>query len=73
MLALLRRFNREHGQTFILVTHDSEVGDACDRIVRMRDGMIRQPAPVAPPIEPGMVERPTPVDARPLIGSTPGG
>jgi putative ABC transport system ATP-binding protein len=27
-----------HGQTFILVTHDSEVGEACDRVVRMRDG-----------------------------------
>ena len=57
VLALLRRFNREQGQTFILVTHDSEVGDACDRIVRMRDGLIREPAPVAPPVEPRMVER----------------
>jgi len=41
VLALLERLNREHGQTFILVTHDSEVGEACDRIVRMRDGLIR--------------------------------
>jgi ABC-type lipoprotein export system ATPase subunit len=44
VLALLRRFNREHGQTFILVTHDAEVGDACDRVVRMRDGRIRDHA-----------------------------
>ncbi len=57
VLALLRRSNREQGQTFILVTHDSEVGDACDRVVRMRDGVIRPPAPVAPPVEPAMVER----------------
>jgi ABC-type lipoprotein export system ATPase subunit len=41
VLALLRKLNREHGQTFILVTHDTEVGEACDRIVRMRDGLIR--------------------------------
>jgi putative ABC transport system ATP-binding protein len=41
VLALLRRFNREQGQTFILVTHDAEVGAACDRVVRMRDGVIR--------------------------------
>jgi putative ABC transport system ATP-binding protein len=41
VLALFRQFNREHGQTIVLVTHDSEVGDACDRIVRMRDGRIR--------------------------------
>ena len=41
VLALLRRFNREQGQTFILVTHDPEVGEACDRVVRMRDGKVR--------------------------------
>jgi putative ABC transport system ATP-binding protein len=41
VLALLRQFNREHGQTIVLVTHDSEVGEACDRIVRVRDGRIR--------------------------------
>jgi putative ABC transport system ATP-binding protein len=40
ILALLRQLNREYGQTFILVTHDSEVGDACDRVVRMRDGRV---------------------------------
>ncbi len=43
----------------MLVTHDPDVGDACDRIVRMRDGRIREdqhsaaemalaPPPVAP-------------------------
>jgi len=41
VLALLREFNREHGQTIVLVTHDAEVGEACDRIIRMRDGRIR--------------------------------
>jgi putative ABC transport system ATP-binding protein len=41
VLALFREFNREHGQTIVLVTHDSEVGEACDRIIRMRDGRIR--------------------------------
>jgi ABC-type lipoprotein export system ATPase subunit len=45
VLALLRKLNREHGQTFILVTHDAEVGEACDRIVRMRDGLIRDGRP----------------------------
>jgi putative ABC transport system ATP-binding protein len=41
VLALFRKFNREQGQTIVLVTHDSEVGDACDRVVKMRDGRIR--------------------------------
>jgi putative ABC transport system ATP-binding protein len=40
VLALLRRFNRERGQTVVLVTHDAEVGATCDRILRMRDGLI---------------------------------
>jgi len=40
VLALLRKFNRERGQTVLLVTHDAEVGDTCDRIIRMRDGVI---------------------------------
>ena len=40
VLALLRRFNRERGQAFLLVTHDPEVGAACDRIIQMRDGLV---------------------------------
>jgi putative ABC transport system ATP-binding protein len=40
VLALLRTFNRERGQTVVLVTHDAEVSATCDRIIRMRDGLI---------------------------------
>jgi putative ABC transport system ATP-binding protein len=40
VLGLLRGLNREHGHTFLIVTHDPEVGEACDRIIRMRDGVI---------------------------------
>jgi putative ABC transport system ATP-binding protein len=55
VLATLDRFNREHGQTFVIVTHDDEVAEACHRIIRMRDGRIREPLPlatVAPPDAP---------------------
>jgi putative ABC transport system ATP-binding protein len=45
ILALLRTFNREQGQTVILVTHDAEVGEACDRVIRMRDGLVRDAGP----------------------------
>jgi putative ABC transport system ATP-binding protein len=41
VLALLRQLNETHGQAFLLVTHDPEVGEACDRVVRMRDGLVR--------------------------------
>jgi putative ABC transport system ATP-binding protein len=40
LMGLLRRLNRELGQTFVIVTHAREVGEAADRIVRMRDGLI---------------------------------
>ncbi|OPY30983.1 MAG: putative ABC transporter ATP-binding protein [Methanomassiliicoccales archaeon PtaU1.Bin030] len=40
VVSLMRRLNRENGQTFIIVTHDPEVGAKCDRIIHMRDGRI---------------------------------
>jgi len=44
VLALLRRFNKDRGQTLLLVTHDAEVGAFCDRIIHMRDGLIQENA-----------------------------
>jgi putative ABC transport system ATP-binding protein len=43
VLRLLQRFNRERGQTLVLVTHDQEVGAFCNRIIDMRDGLIESP------------------------------
>ena len=40
VLGLMRRLNRERGQTLVIVTHDLDIGGLCDRIVRMRDGQI---------------------------------
>lgn len=40
VVSLMRRLNKENGQTFVIVTHDPEVGAVCDRIVHMRDGLI---------------------------------
>jgi putative ABC transport system ATP-binding protein len=40
IMDLLRRLNRENGQTFVIVTHAPEVGALADRIIRMRDGHI---------------------------------
>jgi putative ABC transport system ATP-binding protein len=44
VLQMLRRFNAERGQTVVLVTHDSEVGETCDRIIHMRDGLVEEVA-----------------------------
>ncbi|TMC61265.1 MAG: ABC transporter ATP-binding protein [Chloroflexota bacterium] len=40
ILDLLCRLNREHGQTFVIVTHAIEVGNLANRIITMRDGQI---------------------------------
>ncbi len=40
VLTLMRAFNRERKQTLVIVTHDPQIGAACDRIVHMEDGEI---------------------------------
>lgn len=42
---LLRKLNRDRGQTFILVTHDEEMARKTDRIVRIVDGRISGDSP----------------------------
>lgn len=40
--SLLRRFNREFGCAFIIVTHDPGLAEGCDRVIEMVDGQIVQ-------------------------------
>lgn len=40
VMALLHRFNRELGQTIVLVTHDTRVSEVCSRVLTMSDGVI---------------------------------
>ena len=40
IMELMEQMNREHGQTFVVVTHDAGVGRRCDRLVTMTDGQI---------------------------------
>jgi putative ABC transport system ATP-binding protein len=42
IIDLLRQFNRELGQTFILVTHDAMIGAQTDRTVHLSDGRIER-------------------------------
>ena len=39
---LLRKLNREHNQTFILVTHDKHMAEKTDRIIQLVDGKIAE-------------------------------
>ena len=40
IMDLVLDLNQRNRQTFIIVTHAPEIGEQCNRIVRMRDGYI---------------------------------
>jgi putative ABC transport system ATP-binding protein len=40
IVGVMRKINSETGTTFVLVTHNPEVAEACDRTIRMRDGVV---------------------------------
>ncbi|MEJ2360666.1 MAG: ABC transporter permease [Gammaproteobacteria bacterium] len=40
IMVTLQAFNREHGLTIILVTHEPDIAEFADRVVTMRDGNI---------------------------------
>jgi ABC-type lipoprotein export system ATPase subunit len=40
VLVLLRRFNKERGQTTVIVTHDPKIAATADRTIHMQDGLI---------------------------------
>lgn len=42
ILKLIETVNQKFGNTVIMVTHNDAIKDMADRVVRMRDGMIRQ-------------------------------
>jgi ABC-type lipoprotein export system ATPase subunit len=50
-MTLLRRLNREHGATLVVVTHNHEVALAAQRIITLRDGRIQSDQQVHSAIE----------------------
>jgi putative ABC transport system ATP-binding protein len=45
VIDILFRMNREYGTTLVLVSHDLELAERCDRIIRMEAGHILAPQP----------------------------
>jgi lipoprotein-releasing system ATP-binding protein len=41
VFALLRRINQEQGTTVLLVTHNPQLGQRCDKTIQVVDGLIR--------------------------------
>jgi len=40
VLDTFQRFNREHGHTIVLITHEPDIAEHANRIIRMKDGKI---------------------------------
>lgn len=57
VLTLLRRFNREQGLAFVLVTHDPRIAKACDRIVEIVDGRLTQSTESSGALDPFVGQR----------------
>ena len=49
VMDLLCELNRHEGQTIVLVTHDTAIGERLPRVIRMRDGELVQDSRLARP------------------------
>jgi len=49
VMALLQHLHRERGLTIIIVTHEPDIAAYCQRLVRLRDGMIIEDRVIAEP------------------------
>ena len=48
LAAIMRRMNRQHGVTFVIVTHDQDLAAKIDRIIRLKDGKVLSDETMAP-------------------------
>jgi putative ABC transport system ATP-binding protein len=48
VIEILFRMNQEHGTTLVLVSHDLDLAQRCDRIIQMEAGHIQAPARKSP-------------------------
>jgi putative ABC transport system ATP-binding protein len=51
VLELLQRMSRERGKTVIVVTHNAALAEAADRVIKIKNGKIREVIENAAPRE----------------------
>lgn len=56
VLKVMRALNRETGQTFVLVTHNSAIAQIADRVIRLGSGKVHNVITNPSPFEPGDVD-----------------
>jgi putative ABC transport system ATP-binding protein len=42
IVGMMKKLNKEKGQTFVVVTHDPQVAEAADHIIHLKDGLIEE-------------------------------
>jgi len=42
ILTLLQQLNRDRSLSIVIVTHDAEIAGYCDRLIRLRDGLVME-------------------------------
>ena len=57
LMGVVRRANRDHGVTVVIVTHDLELAAQTDRMIRLKDGIVLSDEPTArPPVAAALTE-----------------